>query len=190
MIDKLFFISLILIFLILYCYVKVESFENTTIPQTTQPVQILPTQPQLPISLQLTTEIARLLNISPRRISNIIFDGDITSGKLLVSFFIQEPNFTESLKREKNAADAGLIANNLLINDNFIVSIGGQVVKLAKLTNPTPTATETSDFFNNKGLLDVAKYSNNKYISVPNDESLTNFYKLDVDDNFNLIPKI
>jgi len=189
MIHKLFLISFILIFLILYCYVKVESFVTTT-PQTTQSVQAVPTQPQLPISSQLTTEIARLLTISPRRINNIFFDGDITSGKLLVSFFIQEPNFTESLKREKNATDAGIIANNLLINENFIVSINSQIVKLGKLTNPTPTSTETSDFFNNKGLLDIAKYSNNKYISAPNDESLTNFFKLDIDDNFNLIPKI
>jgi hypothetical protein len=44
--------------------------------------------------------------------------------------------------------------------------------------------------FDNPDLKEISTYSNNKYISVPNDASLTNFYKLGVDNNFNIVPQL
>ena len=50
--------------------------------------------------------------------------------------------------------------------------------------------TDSNKFFNNTGLQDISQYSNNKYTSVPNDASLTNFYKLGIDSNFNITPQL
>ena len=46
---------------------------------------------------------------------------------------------------------------------------------------------------NNNSSLNIDGNTNiasNKYISVPNDSSLTNFYKLGIDSNFNITPTI
>ena len=64
---------------------------------------------------------------------------------------------------------------------------------IAMPTTAMPTTampTNTAIFFDNTDLLTTANYANNKYISVPNDESLTNFYKLDIDSNYNIAPFI
>ena len=47
-----------------------------------------------------------------------------------------------------------------------------------------------SNFFDNLGLQTLSNYALTKYNSVPNDESLTKFYKLGFDDNYNVIPKL
>ena len=52
------------------------------------------------------------------------------------------------------------------------------------------TSTISNNIFNNTELINIANYANNKYISVPNDVSLTNFYKLDFDSNYNIAPFI
>ena len=53
---------------------------------------------------------------------------------------------------------------------------------------PKPTVDGSN--FKNKDLLEISKYFINKYVSVPNDPALTNFYKLGVDENYNVMPKI
>lgn len=57
---------------------------------------------------------------------------------------------------------------------------------LSKMPKPTIDAS----IFQNKDLLEISKYAINKYVSVPNDPALTNFYKLEVDENYNVMPKI
>ena len=52
------------------------------------------------------------------------------------------------------------------------------------------TKIEKSRFFDNQGLKEISIYTKNKYISVPNDESLTKFYTLGFDKDYNLEPKL
>jgi hypothetical protein len=47
---------------------------------------------------------------------------------------------------------------------------------------------DNSIYFNNSGLHDISTYANNKYISAPNDKSLTQFYELKYDTKFKLNP--
>jgi hypothetical protein len=61
---------------------------------------------------------------------------------------------------------------------------------LTRINIPDLTQNIGDRYFNNSGLLDIAKYSKNKYIGVPNDASLTNFYTLEYDNNFNIKPVI
>lgn len=62
-------------------------------------------------------------------------------------------------------------------------------VKKEKFDNlPKPTVDESS--FQNKDLLEISKYAIGKYVTLPNDPALTNFYKLEVDENYNVFPKI
>ena len=56
---------------------------------------------------------------------------------------------------------------------------------------------EVEEFFSSNqlkyeptGLKDIAKYANDKYISVPNDESLTKFYTLEFDKDYKVTPKL
>ena len=173
MLHKICFISFILIFVCLYLYVKIDSFENSSLSAT--------------ISSQLTSEIARVLKVSNRRITNIQYTGDFTSGTLNVLFVILEPNSTETGKKEANATDTSTLANQLVTSGNFKVFINGKSVKLLKM--PVPVV-DNSSYFNNTSLKEISKYANSKYISVPNDPSLTNFYKLGFDSNFNITPQI
>ena len=59
-----------------------------------------------------------------------------------------------------------------------------------KFNDETQTPTNDVSFFNNEDLREISKYAIDKYISVPNDASVTNFYKLGFDENYNIIPKI
>ena len=184
MINKFFFIGLILICIFLYLYVKIEAFGITT-------TQYNIIDPRIAISIELAAEIARVLNVSVRRIVNITYTGDITSGKINVSFTILEPNFGETINNETNANAVGILANNYFISNNFNVIINGLSVKLTKTqSSTTPQLTLNSDFYNNKGLLAISDYAKNKYTASPTDVSLTNFYKLDIDSNFILAPKL
>jgi len=179
MFQKICFVAFVLIFVCLYLYVKIEAFENPTTPQSTLP--------NVTISTQLASEISRVLGISVRRVINLIFSGDISSGSLMVAFIILEPNAGESTKQEPNAADAAKLAHQLTTSGNFKVFINGLSIVLYKMPKPTKNS---NNFFDNTGLQDISTYSNNKYISAPNDESLTNFYKLGIDSNFNITPQI
>ena len=173
MLEKCALISFILIFMFLYLYVKNESFYSTG--STSNNTQI---------SDQLTSEIARLLNISKNRVANLTYNGDVTKGQLNVAFTIQNPN---TLSKEQSSANSAILANELMTGGNFKVLINGYSVVLSKIPNNTRTG---SNFFDNLGLQTLSNYALTKYNSVPNDESLTKFYKLGFDDNYNVIPKL
>ena len=171
-------IFFILLCLCLYLYVKAEKFTDT-IPIPTIDL----------ISSQLTKEIGRVLHISPRRISNLTFTGDITKRQLTVSFTILERNLIESANDEINANDAITLYTYLFSTGNFIVSINNQNVVLNENTATTPT--NKGMYFDNIGLKTISKYIDGKYIyPVPTDSSLVNFYKLNIDENYNVRPKI
>lgn len=181
MLQIIVFISFILIFIYLYLYVKLESFDGSTI--TTIPT----IKPDIPISNQIISEASRVLGISQRRITNLIYKGDISAGRLNVIFIILEPNPIELAKNEKNAKDAAILANTLTKSGTFKVFINGFSITLYKLNKSNK---DINVFFDNTSLLDIADYSINKYISIPNDDSLTKFYKLNIDNNFNIAPSL
>ena len=58
-------------------------------------------------------------------------------------------------------------------------------VKADQSNSPT-----VASVFNNEDLKEISKYAMDTYLSVPNDASLTNFYKLGFDENYNVTPKI
>ena len=179
------FIILIIICLVLYLYVKAEKFGDTTIPSST-PTTTISTGL---ISIQLTIEIARVLHISPRRITNLKFTGDISKRQLNVSFTILEANLTELSNNEMKTVDVINLSDGLFNAGNFIIIINNKSILLNKI-QPTVTPTNTINYFDNKALITIANYATNKYISVPNNASLTNFYKLDIDNNYNVKPNI
>jgi len=172
MFHKIFIICFLLIFISLYLYVVRESFTNDN---------------QTAISTKLISEISRVLGISSRRITNIEYTGDITKNALQVSFVILEPNLVEYTNKEMNATDAATQSTSLMSSNSFTVNIDGYSVSLSKYdtTSATPAII---NYFNNNGLKDIAKYSYDKYVSVPNDASLTSFYKLNIDSNYNITP--
>ena len=176
MFHKICLISFMLIFICLYLYVKIEHFDN---PNSTIS--------NIPISKQLTSEISRILSVSARRIINVNYSGDASSGKLMVSFIILEPNTAETKKQEPNATDAAKLAHQITSSGKFKVFINGMNVVLYKMPKPT---TNLNAFFDNDALKEVSNYSYKKYISVPNDASLTNFFKLGFDSDFNIVPKL
>jgi len=193
MLQKCCLISFIIIFIYIYLYVTLESFNVST--QTTKPqslsnkstVSTIPNILNTPISTQLTSEIGRVLNISSNRILNLTFTGNISNGSLNVSFTILEPNTAQSANLEKNSKDVNELVNKLMSLNQFKVFINGVLVILYKIVSaPVPTP----NYFNNNGLTKISDYAKKKYISVPNDASLTNFYKLGIDDNFNIVPQI
>jgi hypothetical protein len=178
------FIILIIICLFLYLYVKSEKFSDTTVVSSPTPT---PTTGL--ISIQLTEEIARVLNISPRRITNLKFTGDISKSQLNISFIILEANLTELSNKEMKAVDATNVSDERFNSGNFIIIINNKSILLNKIQS-TVTPTNTINYFDNKALITIANYATNKYISVPNTASLTNFYKLSIDNNYNIKPKI
>ena len=178
---KIFFLITVVMLFYIYMYISKENFENqTTVPNITQQI--------LPVSNQLTNEIARVLTISPRRIINLFYTGDITTNQLQVSFVILDANLIEYANKEINNIDAGAKANSLFASGKFIVTINDENVLLSKIN--TSSTVDESPAFNNKGLLDIATYAQNAYTSVPNDSSLTQFYKLEIDKNLNIVPRL
>ena len=183
--HKFCIISLILLLIFMYIYVKQENFEVT---QTTTPIT---TVAQQPIGVQLRNEIGRVLEISSSRINNLIYEGDINLNTLRIDFDILDNNLIANLNNEITKSEAENKAIGLIQTDTFIVRINNKSIILrVLLPQPTQTEDEKPKFFNNKGLKEISTYANNKYISVPNDESLTKFYTLGFDKNYNLIPKI
>lgn len=175
----LLFIILIIIFLYLYIYVIYEKFDDS-IPTITS---------SLPISSQLTLAIANMIGVSPRRISNLSFTGDISKLQLNVSFIILEANLIELSNNEMKASDATTFSNGLFNSGKFIIYINNKSILLNQSqTNNTPTTT--ANFFDNTNLITIANYATNKYISVPTDASLTKFYTLDMDNNYKVKPSL
>lgn len=189
LLHKCCLVILIISLLSLYLYSKKENFDSE-IPITTQPQPTI-REAQKPTSVQLRTEISKLLEISPSRIYNLIYEGDINLNILRISFDILDNNLDQTIKNEISKDEAEKKAQSLIRNDTFIVRINNQSVILRPiLKSNRQEEINKAKYFNNEGLKDIAKYVNNKYISVPNDESLTNFYTLGIDNNYNLIPKI
>lgn len=170
MLEKCILISFIFIFLFLYLYVKIETFYADPISKTSQ------------VSSQILTEISRILRISKTRLFNLVYYGDYTEGKIFVAFGIKEP----TTNNEASAIDSAILTSNLISNNKFIIKINGKNVLLSKIRSSNPV----NNYFDNSFLKTISKYSTNKYITVPNDESLTKFYKLDFDKNYNIVPKI
>ena len=180
LLEKCSITILILLLVFLYLYIKKENFENETT-----------TQSNLPISTQLRNEIGSILNISPSRISNLDYEGNLLMNTLRIHFDIIDNNLDETLNNEPSKMEANKIVDNLMLTDKFIVSINNRTVILRKmLPKDLKLNIEKSKFFDNKGLKEISKYANNKYISVPNDESLTKFYTLGFDKDYNLEPKL
>lgn len=176
------FILLLVILVCMYLYVKIEKFDGgeTIVNNITEE----------PISTQLTSEISRILSISPRRVINLTFTGDIANLQLSVSFNILEPNIIEFSNKEKNATDTAALANSLFASSKFLVIINNNTIILNKINDTVDNPSATNNPFDNTGLLDLANYSKNKYTSAPTDASLTNFFKLDIDNNFTIKPKL
>jgi len=180
LLEKCCITILILLLIFLYLYSKKENFENEQATQST-----------LPISTQLRNEIGTLLNISPSRISNLDYEGNLIMNTLRVHFDIHDNNLDETLNNEPSKMEAKKIVDALMLTDKFIVSINNRTVILRKMIPKTEkTKIEKSRFFDNQGLKEISIYTKNKYISVPNDESLTKFYTLGFDKDYNLEPKL
>ena len=173
MLEKCALISFILIFIFLYLYVKNESFYDTVY-----------TDSNSQISVQLTSEIARVLSISQNRIANLVYNGDIAQGQLNVAFIIKDPN---TLSNEQSATNCAILTHDLMSNGQFKVTINGLPVVLNKIPNNTQN---NNHYFDNLGLKQISEYALNKYNSVPNDESLTKFFTFGYDSNYNLIPTL
>jgi len=176
---------ILLIGLYLYIIIKTrENFNNIT------PITNL--QSEQPISTQLLNQIASKLKVSVRRIQNLTYSGDISKQILAVSFTILDPNVIEIQNGETNAQTIASNANNLFIQNQFIVQINGVNIMLSKInqssTSVSNTSVDNSIYFNNTGLQDISNYAQQKYREVPNDASLTNFYNLKIDSNYKINP--
>jgi hypothetical protein len=177
-------VILIITLISLYIYSKKENFDNDS-DNTSQ------SQEQLPTSVQLRNEISRLLDISKSRIHNLIYEGDIKLNSLRIDFDILDNNFNENIQNEISKDEAGKKAIDLIRNDKFIVRINDKSVIIRPILQSNRDKEIQKDkYFNNEGLKDIVKYTKNKYITVPNDESLTNFYTLGFDKDYKLEPKI
>jgi hypothetical protein len=183
LIFKLLFLGIIILLIGLYLHIIINNMKENTNEKFVNTIQ--------PISIQLTEQIALKLNISIRRIQNLTFTGNLSEQLLNVSFTILNPNIIETENGEPNAQTAANNANNLFKRNNFIVKINNVNIRLNKInqTNTTNTSIDDiSSYFNNTGLLDIIDYSIEKYDKVPNDSSLTKFYNLTLDSNFDVKP--
>jgi len=174
-------IILIITLILLYIYCKKENF---TSPQPTIKEE------QKPIDVQVRDEISRVLEISKIRIYNLVIEGNINKNELMVDFDILDNNFNK-VQNEISKDQAIKKTIKLINNDMFFIKINNKSIILRKFLNrDKQIQTNLEKHFNNEGLKDISKFVKNKYISVPNDESLTNFYTLGFDKNYNIIPKI
>lgn len=188
---------------------------GTPTPTPTPTPTTTPTPTGTPYSTQLTMQIANKLGISVRRISNLTYTGDIGKRDISVSFTILDANLIESATREPDTATTATLANKLFQDNTFNVIINGLSIPLKKKNTTASDSSSSSssssgsssrsggsvskpgmvgmdsakaDFFNNKGLLDTAKYAKQVYDTVPVDENATRFFTLKPDSNFNLVP--
>jgi len=175
---------LLLLLIFIYIYVKKENFDTKT---DTQKPNITVSNV---ISFQLTNEIAKVLEISPARILKLKYEGDIKTNILTVDFDILDGSVKYQTEKSKTQAEKQALS--LVTNDTFFVSINNQAIKLRKLLDVKNNSAffDSSVFFKNEGLKDISKYSNNKYISAPNDSSLTKFYTLEFDKDYKLTPRL
>ena len=153
------------------------------------------------ISTQLLSEIALILGISVRRIQNLTYVGDLESRSLAVSFTILDNNVIEMSNGESNSQTVANNVMNLFNTNNFIVTINGVKIKLTRINTssnanasssnlPNQPLSKYASYFNNQGLLDISEHARNKYNKVNTDSSLTNFFKLKIDNNndYKIVP--
>lgn len=165
-------LSIILLLLIICMFIKTnESFDNNT------------------ISNQIIDQLSKILKISPRRISNLDFNpSSIPDGKLFISFDILEPNVTELIAKEDTALKSAELYNRLMTLGVIKIKINGKDILLQK--KQTTNEINKNAFFNNKNLLNMSEYAKKKFQVVPTDDSMTKFYKLTIDNNYKITPKM
>ena len=189
-IFKVLVLGILILLIGLYLHIIINSKTNTKTNTNEQFGNGNGNDTIQPISIQLTTQIAVKLGISIRRIQNLSYSGDLSTQSLTTSFTILDPNIIENANGEPNAQTAASNANSLFDRNNFIVKINNVNVKLNKSGQNTATrpTTDLSTYFNNTGLLEISDYAMQKYNQVPNDSSLTRFYNLTLDKNYNVKP--
>lgn len=165
-------LSIILILLIICIYVKnEESFQNTT------------------ISNQIIDQLSKILKISPRRITNLDFNpNSLPEGRLFITFDLFQPNVTELNAKEEVADKVAELYNKLVSNNNLKIKINNQDILIQKKITNNKINQET--YFNHKNLLNIEKYAKKKYQVVPTDDSMTKFFKLTIDNNYKITPKM
>ena len=98
-----------------------------------------------------------------------------------------DANINQKVLNEISKVDASKLAINLILQDKFFVKINNKSIILRYIQ---PDGSPGLAFYDNEGLKELEKYANDRYISVPNDDSLTKFYTFGHDANYNLVPKI
>lgn len=147
----------------------------------------------------IALQIANLLTISTRRISNLAYSKKITNGQMNVYFNILEYNFLEKNIGEIDLATVQQTLQNLIARNQFVIYIGGIPVLLNVVNDPiglntsvigSSAYTPNAKYFNNTKLLDIADYANQVYDTIPKDETMTNFFTLGIDsDSLKLVVK-
>ena len=141
----------------------------------------------------IQSQIAQILNVSQSRITNIIYH--INEPSQNTSDNIIFITFTILNSTNANDTNTDIIykqALALFASDTFIIRINYETFKLKQFNSDTRVITKNLDYlskyFNNYSLNKIADYANNKYTNVYNDPRLTQFYKLQYDKNYNIIP--
>ncbi len=218
LLNKILILIILVILIVLYIYIIINNTDNTdkfvnntdtdTDTDIDNSIQTLEetsnTTSAKTISTLLQEQLALKLNISYRRLTNIKYTGNLDNKILNISFTILDTNLNEMTNGEQNTQTVVDNANNLFNTNNFIVNINGININLHKINNRNNTndnvnnnvndnvndnnGIDKSIYFNNSGLQDISTYANNKYISAPNDKTLTQFYELKYDTKFKLNP--
>jgi hypothetical protein len=191
LIFKVLVLGIVILLIGLYLHIIINAKTTTTTTTKTNERFDNGNDTIQPISIQLTDQIAIKLGISIRRIQNLSYSGDLSNQSLIVSFTILDPNIIENANGEPNAQTAASNANSLFDRNNFVVKINNVNIRLNKTSqnkSASNTTTDISTYFNNTGLLEISDYAMQKYNQVPNDSSLTRFYNLTLDRNYNVKP--
>lgn len=180
--SKILILGIILLLLFLYFHSILQKKADTFADITPQP-----------ISIQLTDQISKILGVSSRRIQNLSFNGDISNQSLTVTFTILDPNIIEISKKEPNAQTAAQNANDLFNRNEFVVKLTDNNktlnVKLLKIQSSSNSdSLDYKIFFDNTGLQQIIDYAKQTYSQTPDEASLTKYYHLDIDSNYNVQP--
>lgn len=150
-------------------------------------------------SYSITSQLANLLNISSRRITNLMFSKQIINQQINIFFNILEYNFLEKNTGEIDLKTAQKVLQNLTEKNQLIININGNLVLVNYVTDPTGLNNSTdgslnyypnSKYFNNTKLLDIADYAKQVYDTIPEDDTMTKFLSLGIDsDSMKVIVK-
>ena len=184
------FIAFLLIIFYMYFYVINEKF---TVPQVTTTTIKNYTPISIIVLEQLKAQIPQLIGISPSRVKNITYSGNIESGELSVYFNIDEASAIDKLRNQLTKQEALQKANDLFNYNDFIININGQNIKLKKKPNfdTNLTNNEKKTYFDNQDMLEIQNYVKQKYSGLPEtDNDLIKYYKLAINKDFNIVPTI